>query len=233
MNGWFSSILFCFSSDFLRIFFGKKRDDNNCKFCYNFLLLQRRTDVLKRGKKGRKIEKMLTKNFWSIFGVVMPRYEANSNYAPVVYADGTAGSEALLSSSSRPHTVLGAMVLPRSNTNYGSSIGTWYGRGTTPATVDDYALEAPITDSSLTGTCGGISALLRVAGADHYRISVTHQVTNTTAEEITISEVGCFGQLSAGGKVVLLDHTVLETPVVIPPKETVSLEYVIKFPYGN
>ena len=211
-----------------RIFFGFSSDFCGMQilFIYGILFL------LLLCKKERN-EDMLTKNFWSIMGVVMPRYEANSNYAPVVYADGTAGSEALLSSSSRPHTVLGAIVLPRSNSNYGSSIGTWYGRGTTPATVDDYALEAPITDSSLTGTCGGISALLRVAGADHYRISVTHQVTNTTAEEITISEVGCFGQLSAGGKVVLLDHTVLETPVVIPPKGTVSLEYVIKFPYGN
>lgn len=176
---------------------------------------------------------MLTKNFWSIFSAVMSRYEANSYYAPVVYADGTEGSEPLLTSSSKPSTVLGAMVLPRSDSNYGSSIGTWYGRGTTPATVDDYALEAPITDDSLTGTCGGISALLKTAGADHYRISITHQVTNTTAQEITISEVGCFGQLSSGGKAVLLDHTVLETPITIPAKETISLEYVIKFPYGN
>ncbi|MBQ1255643.1 MAG: hypothetical protein IIX91_07630, partial [Clostridia bacterium] len=60
-----------------------------------------------------------------------------------------------------------------------------------------------------------------------------HQVTNNTDEEITVSEIGCFGVLANGGKVCMLDRTVLEEPIVIPPKETVSLEYVIKFPYGT
>ena len=72
-----------------------------------------------------------------------------------------------------------------------------------------------------------------VLNGDHVRISATHQVTNNTDADIAVSEIGCFGNLSASGKPFLLDHTVLETPVVVPAGKTVTMEYVIKFPYGN
>ena len=75
--------------------------------------------------------------------------------------------------------------------------------------------------------------MVRAEGPDHYRFSAVHQVTNNTDEEIAISEIGCFGSITNGGKVLMLDRTVLKTPVVIPPRETVPLEYVIKFPYGT
>ena len=177
---------------------------------------------------------MLTRNYWKIFGAIMPRLGGNTYSATVKIVDGTTLTETMFSSAAKPYTILGAIAAPKANSLYGGgTTGTWYGKGTTPATIDDYALEDPITDSSLSIACGGASALVRAEGPDHYRISVAHQVTNNTDEEITVSEIGCFGVLTNGGKVCLLDRTVPEEPIVIPPKETVSLEYVIKFPYGT
>jgi hypothetical protein len=68
--------------------------------------------------------------------------------------------------------------------------------------------------------------------ADCVRISVPHSVTNLTSQDITISEIGCLGQIESGNS-FLLDHTVLETPVVVPAGKTIALEYAIKFPFGN
>lgn len=177
---------------------------------------------------------MLTRNFWRVFGATMPRLSGNNYSATVKIVDGTTLTETMLSSTAKPYTVLGAIAMPKASSLYGAgTTGTWYGKGTTPATIDDYALEDPITDGSLSITCGGSSALVRAEGPDHYRISAAHQVTNNTDEEITVSEIGCFGILVNGGKVCLFDRTVLETPVTIPARETVPVEYVIKFPYGN
>ena len=183
-------------------------------------------------KKGN--QNMLTRNYWKIFGAIMPRLSGNTYSATVKIVDGTTLTETMLASTAKPYTILGAIAMPKTSSLYGAgTTGTWYGKGTTPATIDDYALEDPITDDSLSITCGGASALVRAEGPDHYRISAAHQVTNNTGEEITVSEIGCFGILANGGKVCMLDRTVLEEPIVIPPKETVSLEYVIKFPYGT
>lgn len=177
---------------------------------------------------------MLTRNYWQIFSAIMSRSGGNTYSATVKAVDGSTITETMFSSAAKPYTILGAIAAPKANSLYGGgTTGTWYGKGTTPATIDDFALEDPITDGSLSIACGETSALARAEGPDHYRISAAHQVTNNTDEEITVSEIGCFGALTNGGKVCLLDRTVLETPITIPPKETVSVEYVIKFPYGN
>lgn len=177
---------------------------------------------------------MLTRNYWRIFGAIMPRLGGNTYSATLVLPTGTTTTETMLSSSAKPYSLLGAISSPYNASTYGSTIaGTWYGKGTTPATLDDYTLEDPFKDDSVSGVCGGYISLANTEGPDHYRISATHQITNNTTEEITITEVGCFGAATSAGKVCLLDRTVLETPIVIPAKETVSMEYVIKFPYGN
>jgi hypothetical protein len=93
-------------------------------------------------------------------------------------------------------------------------------------------MEAPITDGSLS-TKSGSASLVTSVEADCVRISVPHSVTNLTSQDITISEIGCLGQIESDGNSFLLDHTVLETPVVVPAGKTIALEYVIKFPFGN
>lgn len=177
---------------------------------------------------------MLTRNYWRFFSAMMARLTGVTYSVTVTLPDGTTITDGLLTTSSRPYNVLGTIAAPYSDATYGKTIpGTWYGKGTTPAALDDYTLEAPITDGSITAICGGNSNLVRAEGPDHYRFSAVHQVTNNTDEEIAISEIGCFGSITNGGKVLMLDRTVLKTPVVIPPRETVPLEYVIKFPYGT
>ena len=177
---------------------------------------------------------MLTRNYWRIFGGMLARLNGSAQMVTVALPDGTTLTEAVLTSSTRPFNVLGTIGVPLTNATYGASTaGCWYGRGTTPPTLDDITLEDPITDDSLTAICAGLNDVARVEGPDHYRFSAVHQVTNNSNEEISISEIGCFGSIASGGKVCMLDRTVLEAPIVIPPKETVSLEYVIKFPYGT
>jgi hypothetical protein len=60
-----------------------------------------------------------------------------------------------------------------------------------------------------------------------------HQLTNKTDEDIYIWEVGLHILFATGGKAYMLEHTVLEEPIVVPAGNTISTEYVIKFPYGT
>lgn len=182
----------------------------------------------------KEIYNMLTRNFWKILGAVLGKLYGGTYYVDMALPDGTTVSYDLQSTGAKPYSVLGAIADPYATSDYATNkAGTWYGTGRTPATLDDVKLEAPITDGSISITCGTNLALLKTESSDHYRFSATHQITNNTAQEIALSEIGCFGIMSAStsAKACLLDRTVLETPIVIPAKETVSVEYVIKFPY--
>lgn len=177
---------------------------------------------------------MLTRNFYRVLGGVCGRALANSMEVTLTLPDGTVDTDTMLNNSADPFAVLGTIAYPTADSYYGgSTMGTWYGKGGTPATLDDYKLEDPITDKSISIVSGWINSLAKVEAADHYRISSVHQITNNTDKTIEIREVGCFGQLESSSRAFLLDRTVLKEPLVIPPKETVTTEYVIKFPYGT
>lgn len=174
---------------------------------------------------------MLTKNFWTIFTGFAGRISGSTKLITMTKIDGSAYSDTIFGTAAKPYTLLGAICLPECSTKYGTWYGTWYGRGRTPATADDYTLEDPITDGSLTGASGS-SALITTVANGYMQISAPHSVTNNTNEEITIGEVGCFGMTYSNGSGVLLDRTVLDEPITIPAKGTVAFEYVIKFPFG-
>ena len=177
---------------------------------------------------------MLTRNFYRVLGGMCGRARGNSMNVTLTFPDGTTDTDTMFSNSADPFAVLGVITFPYADSQYGGTVsGTWYGKGGASATLDDYKLEAPVNDNSLTVVCGGLNSLVKTEAADHYRISTVHQVTNNTDKTIEIREVGCFGQLESTSKAFLLDRTVLEEPLVIPPKETVTTEYVIKFPYGT
>ncbi len=173
---------------------------------------------------------MLTNNYWKLFGATMGKIAGSSESVTLIGYDGTACSGTAISTA-EPYTLLGGISQSYSQ-YYGSYYGVFWGRGTTPPTIDDYALESPIIDDSL-ATVGSLSTLIKTDNGDHYRITAVHQVTNKTNNDITITEAGIFGNWKSGGKVFLLDHTILETPVVIPARKTVPIEYAIKFPYGT
>ena len=175
---------------------------------------------------------MLTKNFWKIFAGLVGRIQGETKEVTVTLPDNTQYTDTLFASSSRPYGLLGVLSTPLCNNYIGSWYGTWFGTGTTPPTIEDVTLEAPITDESI--ACkGSTQSLIVVTEPDCVRISAAHSLTNTTSKDITIKEVGCFGKINSEQGAFLLDRTVLNTPIVIPAGRTVPIEYAIKFPYGT
>lgn len=122
--------------------------------------------------------------------------------------------------------------------NYGyvnySQHGVYFGSGTTPAAKTDYTLEAPIT-SGLTIT-NPSTYLLDNDGAGKYTYSMPFILTNTTSTDIVINEVGLFtpqyyynSSSNYGYYICLMERTVLDTPVVVPARDSVLFTYKISF----
>jgi hypothetical protein len=109
-----------------------------------------------------------------------------------------------------------------------SGSGPWFvvGRGTTPATLDDYALENMIR-SGLTCT---VSTAVDEDNDAVYKLTLT----NTSSEDITIGEVGIHCQCYWGNNSsaytcwALLERTVLDTPITIPAGGLGVIDYTIK-----
>lgn len=109
------------------------------------------------------------------------------------------------------------------NSDAGST-GIGFGSGTTPPTIDDYKLES------------AISSGLSFSFVQNYGNPCTWiiTITNTSDEEITISELGMFTSIysnysSSGSNVTaLVDRTVLDNPVTIPAGGIGKIEYEIK-----
>lgn len=178
---------------------------------------------------------MLTKNFYEYISTFLKRSGADESHAAnLTIFDGTKVTHALGKTTIMPYSLLGGMVHPQC-VPIGSEdfwYGTWFGTGTTPATADDYTLESPITDGTL--SFHNAATVSGVANSDHYRYSMTYDVTNTGSEDITVSEIGLFSlNASSGLWQSLLDHTVLETPITVPAGQTVPINYTIKLPYGT
>ena len=101
--------------------------------------------------------------------------------------------------------------------------GIVLGSGTTPATVYDYALESLITS--------GLNAnVVRSAdGGDNLVYVLT--LTNTSVEEITIGEIGIVDQAytgeGSGYKQVLMERTVLDSPVTLSAGAVAVVTYTI------
>lgn len=108
------------------------------------------------------------------------------------------------------------------------SYGVQFGSGTTPAKATDYRLESPVTLSF-----SNPSKVLTNTTPEGIERTVTFGVSAT--EDVTISEVGCFiavtarvGGSSAGGNPILVDRTVLETPITIKAGQSKQISYTIR-----
>jgi hypothetical protein len=110
--------------------------------------------------------------------------------------------------------------------------GMYFGSGTTPASKSDYKLESPIT-TGLT-IVGSSVDLITNDSTGEYTFSCNKMITNTTENNINISEIGLFTPVDGDSNSVklymtLMERTVLDTPIIIPPGETKVLTYKLTF----
>ena len=122
-----------------------------------------------------------------------------------------------------------------------ASRGFAFGSGTTAPTEDDYTIES-IISSGLSFSATPIKTQVYDAQDDIYSIYFDLVINNTSAAEITISEICMFQTIyettNLGDTIntginyansVLLDHTVLESPRAIPAGESKTLRYSFDF----
>lgn len=119
----------------------------------------------------------------------------------------------------------------KASTSYNSD-GIWVGTGNTPSTENDYFLESPVT-SGCTGTTAKQSIYDATTNSIINRMIVT--ITNNTDSDLIISEIGktCVfdtastkgGSVNYGRKGVLIDRTILDSPITIPSGESGVIHY--------
>ena len=166
---------------------------------------------------------MLTKNFYSYMNAA---FSAAGKVIPFVKTDGTT-TNLRYSNNFAPFAVMNKWSV--NNNGFGVSFGT----GTTPATMSDYSIESGLDSTKINVSEQRAVSYSRGDTFDEY--SVSFGVTNITAEAITISEVGLIIGVTSGSSeyAVLVDRTVLDVPVTIPPHETKHIAYTIRFNYGD
>lgn len=166
---------------------------------------------------------MLTKNFYSYIRATM-----QWTTATFTVVDGTSDGKNLTQLSS-------SNCLPpfKAMTTFTSSAvarGVTFGTGTTAPTVNDYCLESPIT-SGLTVTTP--SAVTYSMTDEYEEYSATFGVTASST--VTISEIGLkcntYWYSATDQKVVLIDRTVLDEPIVINAGQAKQLTYTIRMNY--
>ena len=95
------------------------------------------------------------------------------------------------------------------------------GNGLTPASIDDYTIESPITDLTLlagTATSPDGNKILKA-------INATYQ--NNTNENITVTEICLLGYYTTAEFVFLFNREVLKEPVIIAPGEAHSFTCIL------
>lgn len=166
---------------------------------------------------------MLTKNFYSYIGAALQQTSAQFRLM-----SGTTMYLSLVPGHKPPISVMNSWSKSVAET------GVSFGTGTTPATLEDYKLESILGNTQISVSNPSAVSFSRGATFDEY--SVSFGVTNITDEAITISEVGLAAMPhndSSTNRIVLVDRTLLDTPVTIPANETKHIAYTIRFNYGG
>lgn len=110
--------------------------------------------------------------------------------------------------------------------------GVFFGTGTTPATVDDYAFSGEfITNCTYTSSYNN-----EVLGdGTKAKMTVLFTITNNNDADITIGEVGYLTPITyrkdysvAQHTYILLEHTTLDSPITIAPGGVGQVTYVLQ-----
>lgn len=129
----------------------------------------------------------------------------------------------------------GSLTNASSATSASTTCGVCFGNGTAPESRDDYTMSGELLVSyNYTQN--------EVVSRDDTGVtaSITYTITNNEAEDFTISEVGIFG--CAGFLVpgysakfycynILLERTLLETPITIPAGGIGQVTHTIRYDY--
>lgn len=113
-----------------------------------------------------------------------------------------------------------------------TNAGFHFGSGTTAPTENDYKMESDFTS--------GISVVLNSSARSYTpkpHMTFTFTITNTGSSSVTVSEVGIVtaniqcctssSATSASSNNILIDRTLLDTPLTIAPSSTAALEYTV------
>lgn len=167
---------------------------------------------------------MLLTNFKHMMALILERTSVNKGLLPVRRYDGTTY---YLCANSLPWLSSPAYGLALSESATGICLGT----GNTAATVDDYKLQTQITQ----GIQAAITQTLELASGDPV-LTFDIAVTNTSASDITVREIGYRQTLYAstllngggGNQSFLLDRTVLAVPITIEAGNVGVIRYSLK-----
>jgi hypothetical protein len=166
---------------------------------------------------------MVTRNWYNLMKTY--RYRI-SNKLTIVNKTGEAWN---IRYSDDKYVIPALALSPTSGLKF--SIGTYesgvyyiLGRGTTPATVDDYNLEDMITS--------GLSCAWVIDEDEDKDAIHKLTLTNTSNDDITIGEIGIAGNVNVAGNwyLALLERTVLDKPITVPAGGFGQIEYAIKLP---
>lgn len=108
--------------------------------------------------------------------------------------------------------------------------GIYFGSGSSPATKEDYKLEAPIASGLGISNPSYFTWVTPTSGV--YIATAAYAVTNTTDKDITIQEIGNFTNVANSQSrtyLVLMERTVLDEPIVIAPGESKLVTYKVTF----
>jgi len=170
---------------------------------------------------------MITKNFKAILASVLQCLGSVSGYKAVVPVKKTNGDSGYTSPyfTGYPSTVDTGVRFSA------SSQGIHVGTGDTAPTEDDYNLESTVTS----GLSSSSPSATRDADNDgNPFVEFLFTLTNTTGSDIVIKEIGYFQKIifnttykstSSSDTVVMLDRTVLSTPVTVPANDSAAVKY--------
>lgn len=166
---------------------------------------------------------MLLRNYyWGMVGNLS--FSEDSNF----FLTSTAGGK------SYGYTPAGLITLcqignrMRSISKSKQSGGVCFGTGRKAITLDDYFLSGNLI-TSLSGT----SVISYEHDTTNNLITVTgvYTVTNGSSDNAVVGEMGVIANIRSD--YYLIDRTLLDEPITIPPGEIAKITYTIKFAYPN
>ena len=167
---------------------------------------------------------MVTKNFYKMLTAMMTNLQSFT-------ATSFAGSEVEMNEYNWETRFEWANLLSKLQTSANSHNGVVLGDGDTPPTFEDYTLAGnPISNFTFTASMSTLKT--DDSGAT---IRALYTITNNNSVEITIKEIGLivnptqFSSSLGADKKILLERTVLDTPVTIPAGGIGQVVYTITF----